>query len=178
MEHIIAFFNRVIENQYTFILLISIVSFLSYVITRYILSNIISRFFKKTSTEIDDILIDKGFLARLAYIVPLVVIHSMVIFRFGEIDLFSKFIYVFFTIITLSAINSILSAVNEIHSRSKYSDKLNIKSYIQILKLIVSLFGIIIIISFLSGKNFPDLAILNIKDFLWSFPDFPGAEGT
>ena len=153
MEHIISFFNRVIENQYTFISLISIVSLLSYVITRYILSNIVSRFFKKTSTKIDDILIDKGFLARLAYIVPLLVIHSMVIFRFGEIDLFSRFIYVFFTIIALSAINSVLSAVNEIHSRSKYSDKLNIKSYIQILKLIVSLFGIIIIISFISAKS-------------------------
>ena len=146
-------FNNLIQNDLIFISIILCLSIISYLITKFILLNIASRFFRKTSTQIDDILIDNGFLSRLSYSIPLIVIYYMIGYKFGNIDLISRFIYASFSIIGISVIHSILSSVNEIYSNSRFSDRLNIKSYVQILKLIVSLFGIIIIIAFLSNKS-------------------------
>ena len=146
-------FNNLIQNDLIFIFIILCLSIISYLITKFILLNIASRFFRKTSTQIDDILIDNGFFGRLSYSVPLIVIYYMIGYKFGNIELISRLIYASFSIIGISVIHSILSSVNEIYSNSRFSDRLNIKSYIQILKLIVSLFGIIIIIAFLSNKS-------------------------
>ena len=150
---LVSSFNNLIQNDLIFIFIILCLSIISYLITKFILLNIASRFFRKTSTQIDDILIDNGFLGRLSYSVPLIVIYYMIGYKFGNIDLISRLIYASFSIIGISVIHSILSSVNEIYSNSRFSDRLNIKSYIQILKLIVSLFGIIIIIAFLSNKS-------------------------
>ena len=153
MDVIISRFNDLVDNDYIFIGFVLGFSLLSYLMTRFILSNIVSRFFRKTKTQIDDILIDRGLFNRLSFIVPLIVIHLMVEFKFGDIDFISRIIYASFTAIGLSVTHSILSSINEIYSRSKYSNRLNIKSYIQIIKLIVTLFAIIIIIAFLSGQS-------------------------
>jgi len=146
-------FNNFIDSEPMFIGFVIGISILSYLLTKFILLNIVSRFFRKTSTQIDDVLIDNGFLRRLSYTIPLVIIHSMIGYKFGNIDLISRIIYASFSIIGISVIHSILSSVNELHSKSKLSDKLNIKSYVQIVKLIVTLFGIIIVISFLSNQS-------------------------
>ena len=142
-----------INNNYAFAGTALGLSLLSYLITNFILSNIVSRFFKKTKTKIDDILIDKGLLNRLSHIIPLLVIYIMAELKFEDIDFISRIIYACFTIVGLSVINSILSSINEIYSKSSYADRFNIKSYVQIIKLIIILFGIVIIISFLSGQS-------------------------
>ena len=49
--------------------------------------------------------------------------------------------------VLLLSINSFISAISEIYSRSRYANRLNIKSYLQIAKLIANIFGIIIIIA-------------------------------
>ena len=150
---IISGFNNLIDSNLMFIGITIGLSILSYLITKFILLNIVSRFFRKTSTQIDDILIDRGFLNRLSYIVPLVVIYIMVGYKFGDIDLISRIIYASFSIIGISVMHSILNSVNEIYSKSKFSNRLNIKSYVQIVKLFTTLFGIIIIIGFLSNQS-------------------------
>ena len=43
--------------------------------------------------------------------------------------------------------------MNDIYYKSQYSNRFNIKSYIQILKLFVNIFGIITIIALLTGKS-------------------------
>jgi miniconductance mechanosensitive channel len=57
-------------------------------------------------------------------------------------------------IIVLSfSFSSLINVINEIYNRSKYSKSVNIKSYFQILKLIVNLLSIIVVIAVLSGKS-------------------------
>ena len=150
---IISGFNNLIDSDLMFVFIAIGFSIISYLITKFILLSIVSRFFRKTSTQIDDILIDNGFLNRLSYIVPLIVIHSLVGYKFGDVDLISRIIYASFSIIGISVAHSVLNSVNEIYSKSKFSNRLNIKSYVQIVKLIITLFGIVIIIGFLSNQS-------------------------
>ena len=56
------------------------ISFITYLITRYIILRAISNLFRKTSTDLDDILIDKGLFNRLSYIVPLLIIYNLIYF--------------------------------------------------------------------------------------------------
>ena len=107
-----------INNNYGFAGTILALSILSYSITNFILSNVVSRFFKKTKTKIDDILIDNGLLNRLSYMIPLLVIYIMAEFKFEDIDFISRIIYACFTIVGLSAISSVLNSINEIYSKS------------------------------------------------------------
>ena len=49
--------------------------------------------------------------------------------------------------------SAFINALNDIYYKSQYSNRFNIKSYIQILKLFVNIFGIITIIALLTGKS-------------------------
>jgi len=140
------------SNQLYIYMLILAFSFVVYLITRFVVIKTISHFFKKTSTDLDDILIEKGLFNRLSYLPPLFIIYN-----FNEIipefNLFDRVLLALIAFIVITSVNAFISAVSEIYSKSKYAGKLNIKSYLQVLKLIVNLFGIIIIIATLSGKS-------------------------
>ena len=140
-------------NQgYMVFIWILFISFIAYLITRYIILKSISSLFKKTSTDIDDILIEKGLFNRLSYIIPLLIIFNFVN-TIPEYYLISRLTLALITITILASINSFISSINAIYLKSKYSNKLNIKSYLQIFKLIINLFGIIIVVAVLSGKS-------------------------
>ena len=128
------------------------ISFISYLVTRYVILRTISSLFKKTSTELDDILIEKGLFNRLSYVVPLLIVYNLTDL-FPEYIIVSRLVLAFIAISILASLNSFISSINEIYSKSKYSNKLNIKSYIQILKLIINLFGAIIVVAVLSGRS-------------------------
>ena len=67
--------------------------------------------------------------------------------------LFSRLIFSLFTLIIASSLNSLLSTINKVYLDNRVSNKINIKSYIQIIRLIVNLFSILLIIAILSGKS-------------------------
>ena len=141
------------NNQgYIIWILVFAIGLIAYLVSRYVLLRVISNLFKKTSTQLDDILIDQGLFNRLSYVVPLIIIYNLT-------DLLPDYIVIgrlilgLITVAVLASLNSFINASNEIYSKSKYSNKLNIKSYLQILKLMINLFGIIIVVAVLSGKS-------------------------
>ena len=149
MQNLIAYIQNVSDNQiYLVYLIVIFISYLIYLFTNRIILKSISHFSKKTSTYVDDILIEKKVFNKIPYLLPLIFIYNLKDllpwFRAIENILLSVF-----PLIILISLNAFINAINEIYSRSNFSSKLNIKSYIQVLKLIVNLLGIIVIISFL-----------------------------
>ena len=65
------------DQWYIVYIAIIIVSYLMYLITRHVVLKSISHFFKKTSTDIDDILIEKGVFSRISNIVTLMLIYNL-----------------------------------------------------------------------------------------------------
>ena len=140
------------DKLYIIYLIATIISLLLYLVTRYIILKSISSFFKKTSTDLDDILIERGVLNRLSYFIPLIFIYNLkdllAVYEIVDRVLISLIAFIF-----ISSINAFINALNDIYSKSQYSNKFNIKSYIQIIKLFVNILGIIIIIALLTGKS-------------------------
>ena len=156
MDMLNKFYHIYIENQSLDFLLILTIGFVAYYIARFIVTSIVVRIFRKTATKIDDILIEKGVLNKLSYLVPVVVIYNLVeIYGIPESkwELFSRIIFSLVTMVVVSAINSLLSVINTIYAQNKFSNKVNIKSYLQIVRLILNLFAILLIIAILSGKS-------------------------
>tara|TARA_B100002019_G_C21243527_1_gene586946 strand:- start:14 stop:1003 length:990 start_codon:yes stop_codon:yes gene_type:complete len=56
-------------------------------------------------------------------------------------------------IVIATSINAFVNASSDIYSKSRYSGRLNMKSYLQVFKLIVNLFAVIIFVAVLSGNS-------------------------
>jgi len=140
------------DQGYVILILVAAIGFSTYLVSRYVILRVISNLFKKTSTQLDDVLIDRGLFNRLSYVVPLLIIFNLK-------DLLPDYVIVgrlllgLIAVSVLASLNSLISAVNEIYSKSRYSNRLNIKSYLQILKLMINLFGVIIVVAVLSDKS-------------------------
>ena len=65
------------DQLYIIYLIVIIISLLLYLVTRYVILKSISKIFKRTSTDLDDILIEKGVLNRLSYLIPLIFIYNL-----------------------------------------------------------------------------------------------------
>ena len=78
MQSILDYILLMSNNQwYVVYLVVFVISYLMYLITRHIVLKSISHFFKKTSTDIDDILIEKGVFNKLSYLVPLIFLYNL-----------------------------------------------------------------------------------------------------
>ena len=141
------------ENSIIVFGIFLVICIASYLISNKILISLISNLFKKTSTKLDDILIEKGFLNRLSNLIPLIIFYNLFNHFYGDYLIINRLALALIAIVVILSINSLLNAFNEIYNQSKYSDKINIKSYFQIIRLVFNLFGLIIVVSIFSGQS-------------------------
>ncbi len=146
-------FNILFQNQYLLFMLIIIIGLFSYLFTRYLLLNWIFRIFRKTSNNFDDILIKTGFFDRLSYAVPIVIIYVFMDYFSTYPSILYRIVLSLIIVAVLSSVNAFINSINEFYSNSNLSKRLSIKSYLQILKLIINILGAIIFIASLIGKS-------------------------
>ena len=133
--------------------ILCIVSFISYGITVKVIIKILTKMFRKTSTKIDDILIKRNIFNRLAYIVPVLIFYNFAYTMPSITGLIKQCALTLIVLTGLLVLNALLGAIEDIYKQTKYSNRINIKSYLQVAKLIINIFGLIIMVSILIGKN-------------------------
>jgi len=153
MEILNHYILNIKEQKYILLAITLSISFFSYVLMRYVVLKAISRLFEKTSTKLDDILIETGFLNRISYIVPLIILYNLFNSFIGSYLIINRLLLSLIAIVIILSFNSLLNVFNDIYNRSKYSNNINLKSYFQILRLIINLLSIIIVISIISGQS-------------------------
>tara|TARA_B110000263_G_scaffold42501_1_gene34469 strand:- start:1293 stop:2504 length:1212 start_codon:yes stop_codon:yes gene_type:complete len=153
MEILNHYIIDLMEQKYILLGLTLSLSFFSYIIMRYVVLKAIFHLFEKTSTKLDDTLIETGFLNRLSYIVPLFILYNLFNSLIGNYLIVNRLILSLITIVIILSFNSLLNVFNIIYNQSKYSNNINLKSYFQILRLIINFLSIIIIISIISGQS-------------------------
>ncbi len=140
------------NNPFVKYLIAIIFAYILFLITKKIVLKTISKIFEKTSTTLDDVLINKNVFSKLPYLIPLVFLYSLrdLLPIFKIIDrLFLSLI----AIIILISLNALINAVNDVYRKTRFHEKLNIKSYIQLTKLFINVVGIIIITAIIAGKS-------------------------
>ena len=153
MNEFIEKFNIFFQNQYLLLVLIIFLGILLYTFTRYLLLNWIFKIFRKTSNSFDDILIKTGFFDRLSYAIPIVVVYVFMDYSSDYPPILYRTVLSLIILAVISSVNAFINSVNEFYSNSNLSKRLSIKSYLQVVKLIINILGIIIFIASLIGKS-------------------------
>jgi len=134
-----------------------IICLLLFWITKKGVVNAIHKAFEKTKITWDDYLIHHGVFDKLASIVPALFAVYAVPYVFGDFPILSKYVIIFsdviIIVVVIRSVNAILSAVNEMLSKSPIFKDKPITSYIQVIKIFVYFMGGIMMISLLFGKS-------------------------
>ena len=109
--------------------------------------------FQKTSTQLDDILIKRNVLKRLTYIVPALIFYNFAYAAPQFTTMIQRASLTLIAIAGLLVINSFLNALKDIYKQTKYHERLDINSYLQITKLVINILGSVVIVGIIINKD-------------------------
>jgi len=137
---------------YTLIAMV-LISFISLIIAHYVLARSLVSLALHTHTKIDDILVKNLQPFRIAWIAPLLVFYTLAYLQ-PDVQIIleqgSLFIILWLALITF---NGLLNALNEIYERSPSYKGVSIQGYLDLVKLLSILVGIILSISIFTGES-------------------------
>lgn len=130
--------------------LLCITSYIIYFVFRIVLVTILTIIAKRTNTKFDDLLVDNKTAKYIAYLIPFLFIYKSVPVILKDFikweAIFGKIVGIYIVVLSLWIIRSILKSVRDyLKQKQKYSDK-PIDSYVQVIMIVLWLFGIVIII--------------------------------
>jgi len=141
-------------------LLISVLLLLACVadaVAKRILLRVLTRVVKKTPTQWDDILLEKGVFNRLSHLAPAIVVYALIPVVFPESTAFISFIrntaFIYMVVISLLVADSFLNGVYDIYLTFDISKQIPLKGFVQAVKLVVVLVGGILILSALTNRT-------------------------
>ena len=153
------------------------------ILTKKILLRIIVSVAKKTKTRYDDLLVKHKVFNWLAHMVPPLFLYNLAVpvlqFYPESIKVVQSVAMLYLTVIVILILLSTLDALLEFYNQSRASEKLPLKSFVQVIKTVVVSIGTVIIISGLIGKSpivffsglgaFTAVIILIFKDSILGF---------
>ena len=147
------YFRDIINHNIYFVLVALIIISLTFLLSKYFFSTLLKNLLRKTKSKYDDLLIDKGFLKNFSFYPPLVILYLLLQMKFGSVDLINRLYNASFIIISTRLIISLVEILNSIYSSSKFSGQVNIRSYVQVLKLFVYLLAAILVVSIFLNQS-------------------------
>ncbi len=140
-----------------------LLAFIAYKLTVFLLRRIIIPLASKSKNHFDDLLIKNRFFIRIAFLVPAGIIYHTIktdIFvHKGLAEFVQDLTTVFFYLITVLIINSMLSTIEDYYKRFHIAKDHPIGGVIQVLKIIIYLLGLVGIIGFLVDKDISSIFI-------------------
>ncbi|MBU0560580.1 MAG: mechanosensitive ion channel family protein [Bacteroidetes bacterium] len=156
-----------------------LIAFIAYLITKFILIRAIKVFVQKSKTAYDDILVNDRLLRKISFIAPLLIISHFTIYLPYAKSFLNNFFNALTAFIFILVINTVLTSANEIYEQITEHNKRPLKGYIQVVKIVVFIIGIIIVVGILTGRSIWELLagvgaltaviILVFKDTILSF---------
>jgi miniconductance mechanosensitive channel len=139
------------------IIILTILAFISYWITKRYMVRLIEMVFKRSKNTWDDALAQHGFVKRLSYLMPIIVIYLSADFLWPRQALapefLKRFTMMFFVLAGVWMLDSILFAIREVYSKSDMASRRPIRGYLDAFKIITYIMASIFIISILTDKS-------------------------
>lgn len=133
------------------ILILGALAYLIYVVFRLILVTLMILIARKTKTNFDDLLVSNRTAKYIAHLIPFLFIYKSVPvilenYVYWE-SVFGKMVGIYIILLSLWIVRSVLKAIRDyLKEQPKFSDK-PIDSYIQVIMIVLWIFGIGVIIS-------------------------------
>ena len=133
------------------ILILGVLSYIIYLVFRFILVRTMIIIARRTKTKFDDLLVSNKTAKYIAHLIPLLFIYKCVPiilenFVYWE-SVFGKLVAIYIVMLSIWIIKTILQALRDhLKSNPSYSDK-PIDSYIQVIMIVLWIFAFIFIVS-------------------------------
>jgi miniconductance mechanosensitive channel len=126
---------------------------LAYFITHRYVLKLIASLVKKSKTNIDDLLFDNKLMRRASFLPPLLIIYNFAYLAPNLEEFIHRLAIALMSLLALMIGGSLLTKLNLFYDKSNIARNKPIKSYIQIIKLFLYIFGGIIIVATLIGQS-------------------------
>ncbi len=134
-----------------------LLSWLSNVITKFIIRKVVARIVRRTASVWDDILLEQKVFLRLSHYAPALVIWLMAGWALKEYPVWllavRKLTYIYMILIGMVVINTFIEAWHKIYLTLPVSQHRPIKGYVQVVKIFVIAITALIIISVVFRKE-------------------------
>ncbi|KQO21209.1 mechanosensitive ion channel protein MscS [Flavobacterium sp. Leaf82] len=137
------------------IVIMVILAFAIYYVAKFVLVTLTAIFAQKTKTKFDDYLIHNKTTKYTAYLIPFFFVYKAVPIILDKYEywesLFGKIVGIYIVLISLWIIRTIFNALRDyLKQKPEYSDK-PIDSFVQVIMIVLWIFGVAMIISTLFG---------------------------
>ncbi|MCV9934378.1 mechanosensitive ion channel family protein [Flavobacterium sp. LS1R47] len=137
------------------IVILIIMAYAVYYIAKFVLVTLTAIFAQKTKTKFDDFLINNKTTKYTAYLIPFFFIYKAVPIILDKYEywelIFGKIVGVYIVLLLLWIIRTVFNSLKDyLKQKPEYSDK-PIDSFIQVVMMVLWIFGVVIIISKLFG---------------------------
>lgn len=137
-------------------LLLLLACIVGYGITKRVILRLIDFLAKRTKTDWDDVIIERGVFERLALITPALVLYFSV-YPFGQEtqNILQRLIIAYMMIVVVRTLFAFMDSVDEIYRRANpdKARRIPIKGYLQVAKMLLFLIGAVVVISNVMGRS-------------------------
>ncbi len=170
-DYIVAIFSKIgmlkewahISGEVLSLVLLFIFSYFIFRLTWFGMKKILIPVFRRSKNQFDDLLIKHRLFRRISYLVPTLILYYFVqdsIYAIPElVGVIRRMLEVTFVIIVVLIVDSILSTMNDFYDRFEFSKDHPIKGLVQIIKIIIYLFGALFAIATLFHRDLSSLFI-------------------
>ena len=148
-------------SLFAIILLIALI--VNYLIKRIVVK-LIHKVAKKTSLKYDDIILKEKVILYITHLIPAAIIHMLMYLVFNDkvnypfdykylLGIVDNMIILYVYIILWLVIFALLNTFYEIYKESAIAKRVDIKGFLQLLKVIISIFFVILIVSVIVDKK-------------------------
>ncbi len=145
------------------LILLFILSYLSFRLTWGIMKRLLIPVFQRSKNKFDDLLIKHRLFRRISYLIPTFILYYFIqdsIYATPAlVSVIRRILEVIFVLIIVLIVDSILSSLNDYYDRFEFSKDHPIKSLVQIIKIILYLFGSLFAIATLLHRDLNSLFI-------------------
>lgn len=139
------------------LLCIVLVAVILNVVAKQIILRVVRAVIRRSKTQWDDVLLEHKVFTRLSHIVPAIAINWLSpIFFVGNpefVQVLRMGVNIYLILIFIWVIDSFLNAVLDLYNRSDTTRRVPLKGFLQAVKLVINLIGLIIILSIAFGKS-------------------------
>lgn len=156
------------ETAYDFaqgvgIITLVVVSFLLFFIVKFILKKYVGNWFRKTKFKYDDYFLGRKLEKRIAFLVPIYMIDTLLLLVAPDLDALNAFI---FGVVRIGKITtytgiliSILDSLSDIYNSFDVSKNKPMKGFLQVAKIISIMICVLLVIGVLVNKDLSNLFI-------------------
>lgn len=143
------------------VIIVVLLSWLSYILTRFIIDKVVAKIVRRTRFKWDDIFFNNKVFTRLSHFAPALVIYLMAGWALqpypGWLNFVQKLTYLYMILATVLFLFSFINAWHKIYLTLPISKHRHIKGYLQLLNIFIGVVAGLIMISVIFDKDLTTL---------------------